>query len=158
MTRTEIAPLAEDVVALVEGSTAAWVATCGAGGAPATRVMGARASREAASVTLYMPLDQAGLTLENLRLNPRLAAFFCHLPTYRAVQLKGMAKEIREADAREHELQARYRTGFAEACAQVGILRALAESFRCWPSMAVEMTVDEVYVQTPGPNAGALWQ
>jgi hypothetical protein len=159
MAREKKAPLAEDVIALVESGTAAWVATCGASGAPeATRVMGARASRETASMTLYLPVDQAGLTLENLRANPRLAAFFVWVLDYRAVQVKGTVIEIRPTDAEDREHQARYARELTDACAQVGIPRAAMAAVRCWPSVAVEMTADEIFVQTPGPNAGNPWR
>jgi hypothetical protein len=148
-----------ELVSLVEGAAAVWLATCSREGVPqATRVMGTKVGSTRRSLTAFVPIDQAGTTFDNLRENGRLAIFFCCVTNYRAVQIKGDLVSMRPTDEGGSEIQARYAHDFVEECVKVGIPRELNESLRHAPSMAVEMNVTAVFAQTPGPQAGAPWR
>jgi hypothetical protein len=38
--------------------------------------------------------------------------------------------------------------------AQIGIPRRVTRAVTCWPAFAIQMKVEEIYDQTPGPKAG----
>jgi hypothetical protein len=80
----------EDVVELVEGGVAAWIATCDASRAPMTaRVLGSRVGATRRTLTCYVPTEPSGRTLENLTTSSQIAVFYCRVFDYRAVQIKG---------------------------------------------------------------------
>jgi hypothetical protein len=149
----------EEVVSLLESGAAVWLATCNRAGVPeATRVMGTKVDPKRRSLWAYVPIDQAGVTFDNLRENGRLAIFYCCVFNYRAVQLKGDLVSMRASDEGGREIQARYLHDFVESCAKIRIPRELMQSLRYAPSMVIEMNVTEVFAQTPGPKAGAPWR
>lgn len=49
----------------------------------------------------------------------------------------------------------RYRALLAEQLAFVGIPRRMTRRFAHWPCHRVELAVEGVFEQTPGPGAGA---
>jgi hypothetical protein len=153
------ARIPDDLVPLIEGGAATWMATRGAGLEPElVRVMGSLVGEGGRTLTAYLPLEQARRTLANLEVYPEAAIFFARLTDYRSVQVKGEVVAVRGTDAEEVERQARYGQEFADVCARIGIPRDLVATLTYWPSRAVEVEVRELYVQTPGPNAGAPWR
>jgi hypothetical protein len=44
---------------------------------------------------------------------------------------------------------------FADVLDEIGLPRRIFRSVSHWPAFAVEITVEEVFDQTPGPRAGA---
>src|SRR5262249_52065570 len=141
----------EEIVSLVEGGGIAMLATCGADLMPeCTRVRGARVSQTRREVIVYVPVAQAGNTFENLRDQRRAAVSFTDVTNYRTVQIKGEVLSVRTADASEQELQARHMREFAAAIKSLGYRSDPAATFVYWPSNAVEIRVDQLYMQTPG--------
>ena len=114
--------------------------------------------RKKRSLTLYVPIEQAGKTFENLRENRRLAIFFVRVSDYRAVQVKGDLLEMRECEERQRARVTRYMGEFTEACVKVGVARDVMNALQYWPVMAVEMSVTDLFSQSPGPDAGARWR
>jgi hypothetical protein len=153
---TEGIEIPRDVVELVEGGAAAWMGTCDGARVPeAARIMGARVHESRRALTAYLPAEQSGRTLQNLRECPELSIFFCVVFTFRAVQIKGALVRVREAEPHERAIQERYSKEWVEANAKVGMPPELIARMKYWPSMAIEMSVREMFVQTPGPGAGA---
>ncbi len=44
--------------------------------------------------------------------------------------------------------------GLAEVLDRIGVPRRVTRSFAHWPAFAIEIDVDDVFEQTPGPRAG----
>ena len=44
--------------------------------------------------------------------------------------------------------------GLADALDRIGVPRRVTRSFAHWPAFAIEIDVDQVFEQTPGPRAG----
>ena|SRR5688572_8285624 len=149
----------EELVPFLETGVGGWLATCNKAGVPeTTRVTGADVGRKKRSLTLYVPIEQAGKTFENLRENRRLAIFFVRVSDYRAVQVKGDLLEMRECEERQRARVTRYMGEFTEACVKVGVARDVMNALQYWPVMAVEMSVTDLFSQSPGPDAGARWR
>jgi general stress protein 26 len=150
--RPQISP---DIVSLIESGAATWAATSdGEGNPEPTRVMGTRVREEGRALTLYFPTQQSGRTLANLEKTRQVTVFFATQTSYRAVQIKGEVVAIRASRAADRRVQEAYKQSFIELAVAVGVPRALVSRLAYWPSTAVDITVRELYEQTPGPRAG----
>jgi predicted pyridoxine 5'-phosphate oxidase superfamily flavin-nucleotide-binding protein len=147
-----------ELVPLLEGGPASWLGTCDAAGNPeATRVRGALVDETRRTLTAFVPTAQAGATFDNLRINPRVAVSFINVSDNRAVQIKGEVLSTRPSTAQEHKLQTLCMRAFIDAVASIGLQPELMKRHVLWPSTAVVIRVDEIFVQTPGPGAGRPW-
>jgi hypothetical protein len=150
--RPQIPP---DIVPLIESGAATWAATSdGEGNPEPARVMGTRVSENRRGLTLYFPIEQSGRTIANLEKTREVTVFFATQTSYRAVQVKGEVVAIRPSRAADRRVQEAYKQKFIELAVAVGVPHALVSRLVCWPSMAVEISVRELYEQTPGPKAG----
>ena len=132
-----------------------YVATRDAGLMPESMVaMGAKAESERGVVTVYLPKALAQATRQNLEQNGEIALTITRPRDHKSIQVKGKAREVRDAVEAERELQAVHRSALVECFAGVGIPREITRRVVWWPSLAVEIDVREVYSQTPGPRAG----
>jgi hypothetical protein len=43
---------------------------------------------------------------------------------------------------------------FAETLNQVGVPKRVARMVTAWPAFAIDMQIDQIFEQTPGPHAG----
>jgi hypothetical protein len=62
--------------------------------------------------------------------------------------------EVRAAEASDRECVERYRAPFAQTMAFIGMPPDLTMNFVLCPCQALRMRVEQVFSQTPGPNAG----
>jgi hypothetical protein len=153
------AKIPTELVALFESGVATWAASADGEGNPETvRVFGTRVRNSGSELTLYLPTASAGRTLANLDANPEVAVFFVAQGNYRALQVKGEVVGVRESRAPDRKFQETYRHQFITQVMSVGVPEALISRLECWPSTAVDVAVRELYVQTPGPGAGAPWR
>lgn len=118
--------------------------------------MGLRVHADRRTVTVYVPNVTAARTLANLEGKGEVpvALAFCHPPTERALQLKGVCKGVRPSTESERELQQVFRSALIASFAAVGVPRAQTRGLPWWPSTAIDVEVAEVFRQTPGPDAG----
>jgi ABC-type polysaccharide/polyol phosphate transport system ATPase subunit len=70
------------------------------------------------------------------------------------VQLKGSVAGIRMADDDEAPFVRRRMSEFADVLDGIGLPRRIFRSVNHWPAFAIELEVEEVFDQTPGPRAG----
>lgn len=110
------------------------------------------------TLLVWLPDALAARTLANLRDNGRVAVVFTRIPDNRSFQAKGRALEVRPAGGEDRETVARLLATFAESLVGIGYPRHLATRFAVWPCQRLRIAVDELFVQTPGPGAGAALQ
>lgn len=147
--------IAEDLVELIASGVDVYVATRDAQLEPESMLaMGVRAHSDRCSLTVYLPQALAEATCKNIRNNGEVAVTLIRPSDFKAVQLKGRAHDIRAANETERELQAIFRSALVEQLATVGVPRCATRRLVWWPSWAVDVTVRQVFVQTPGPAAG----
>jgi hypothetical protein len=147
--------LTGEVVEFIESGVSILVGTRDAALHPAcTRAAGARVDAERGVLTLYLPQATAERTLANLRDNAQIAITFSRPITHRSLQIKGTCKSVRPSDDADRLLQERYRAGYMEQLQLVGIGRSRSSRMVYWPSVAVDVTIGDLFVQTPGPGAG----
>lgn len=147
--------VAEELVPFLESNVSLLLGTRDAVNRPAcARLMGARVSADRTRVTVLLPTPTGERSLANIRDNGLAAVTFSRIIDNRALQIKGKCAPPREPTAEEIEIQRRYRERFADALAAVGMPRATTMRLTIQPSVALDLTIEAIFQQTPGPTAG----
>lgn len=107
------------------------------------------------TVTIYLPVATSGQTIANVASTRRLAVSVTHPIEHESVQLKGTTTEVRLARDEEQAFVESRLLDFAGVLAECGLPRKITRSIAHWPAFAIEMRVDQVFDQTPGPRAGS---
>lgn len=148
--------LDDDVLELLGSGVVIYVGTRDAALSPDLMwAMGVRVAPERNWLTLFMPVQGSAATVANARANGQLAVTFSRPFDHKSVQVKGTLRQVRDSGAEDRAAQEFYRAALVEQFAIIGVPRSLTKRIPWWPSVAIEMSVLEVYTQTPGPNAGA---
>jgi hypothetical protein len=138
---------------LLEDGAAFYLATRDAENLPDVAVLAAAApGGEPGTLTVYMS-DGWTQTLANLRDNGRAAVTVARLADYRTFQLKGVCLGVRAAREDERPSIARQHDAFARA-ADFEQLGHVVRSWSYWPCVAIDLRVEQVFAQTPGPGTG----
>jgi hypothetical protein len=122
------------------------------------RVPGWQIDAAGRTLTAFVPESSAARLLEALLDNGRIAITFEEVGTHETYQVKGRYLSHRPVRPAEIEIASRARERFVKglhALYSDERVTALARASIPAPSLAVEIEVHEVFVQTPGPGAGA---
>jgi len=139
----------------LEPGLAVLVGTVDAQGTPsACRGIALASDNGLDTVTVYVPVATSQDVIHNVALTKRIAIAACHPISHRATQLKGVAVDARLAREDEAQYVRERLEAFADVLDRVGVPRRLTRSVAHWPAFAVTVKVDQVFDQTPGPNAG----
>jgi hypothetical protein len=107
-------------------------------------------------VTVYVPVATAAETVANIASNGRVAVVSSEIVSHVTVQLKGRARAVRIAGEAEAEAVHAHFDRFIDALDSVGLPRGIGRALSRWPAFAVDLAVEAVFEQTPGPRAGQL--
>jgi hypothetical protein len=145
----------QSIVTLLETGVSVMVGTRNSSLMPeCTRAWGIRVGTKRDSVTIFLSKAFAGHTLENLRDNGQIAVT-CTRPTdHVTCQLKGQVKSMKSVISADREVSRRWHREFIAELKAIGVPPALGEAWIAEPTVAVEITVSDVFDQTPGPGAG----
>lgn len=148
-------PLCDEVVELLGSGVVMVVATRDAALTPElVPAMGSRPGRDRRTLTVFVPRALAGATLANLADNGRLAITATRPADHKSMQIKGSARGGRDAADADRPMLEMLRGAMIEQLASFGMPRAITRRLTFWPSVAIDVDVNDVYVQTPGPGAG----
>jgi hypothetical protein len=120
----------------------------------ATRGVGVVVHPDRDRLTVFLPVDVSARAIANLRDNGCVAVGLSSMLDHKTLQVKGRLEEIRDATDADREVIARYHVAFAEILAITGIPRAISRQLNVWPCHAVTFIATDLFLQTPGPNAG----
>lgn len=122
-----------------------------------TFVIGAVVHPDRETITFFVPESRSERILSNLKNNGRVA-LAVGVPTHEAYQLKGVYVSSRPTDAKDRAVQEIYRSKLLSTMIQAGypeqILKPLVLGYRYQPGLAITFRVGEIFLQTPGPEAG----
>ena len=122
-----------------------------------TFVIGAVVHPDREAITFFVPESRSELILNNLNHNGKVA-LAVGLATHEAYQLKGVFISSRPTDEKDHVVQEIYRAKVLSSMLQAGypeqIARPLILGFVYQPGVAITFRVEEIFLQTPGPDAG----
>jgi len=145
------------LVAFVHSGVVVSVGTRDAELRPAfSRAWGPEVSPDGGSLALLVTAPAGSMTRANLEANGAIAVGFSPPTIARALQIKGVVTTVREPEAAELERAERHFHAFSAEAEQVGVPTRVARRAFAAPSDLVSVTcsIDEVFDQTPGPNAG----
>ena len=145
----------DSIAALLQTGVSVMVGTRDASLMPeCTRAWGIEISADRGTVTVFLSKAIAGNTLDNLRENRKIAVT-CTRPTdHITCQLKGQVRSMKPATSRHRDTSRRWHREFMAELKAIGVPSALAEAWIIEPTVAVEIAVEDVFDQTPGPGAG----
>lgn len=148
-------PLPPHLVTFSEAGRSLLVGTCSAELAPeCVRAVGVRIWPDASHLTVLLPKATAATSIANVRENPKLALTLSEIPSHRTMQIKGAVLAVRDGSDADHELAKRWRTAFAHELGYVGQPVEATERLGIWPCWAIDLAIEAVFAQTPGPAAG----
>jgi hypothetical protein len=148
--------LSDELVALVHSGVAVSVATRDGESRPAvTRAWGPQLSEDGRTLTLCLIAPPGSTTRANLEDNKAIAIGLSPPTIARAVQLKGVALEVREPRPEDIERAEAHMDAFCAEAETIGVSPTLARRLLMAPDfLSVTLRIDEVFDQTPGPTAG----
>jgi hypothetical protein len=93
-------------------------------------------------------------TIANVATTRRLAVVTTHPIDHCATQLKGIVENTRPAREDEEPFVREHLGSFTGVLNTIGYPPRVTKAVVYWPAVAVEMRVEEIYEQSPGPKAG----
>jgi len=149
------APLCDEVVELLGSGVVMVLATRDADLEPeCVPALGARAHRDRRTLTVFVSRAMLGATLANIEDNGQVAVTVTRPLDEQSMQIKGKSRSVRDATDADRPVQEQLRGAKIEQLAGIGMPRPLARRMAFWPSVAIDIDVTDVFVQTPGPTAG----
>jgi Pyridoxamine 5'-phosphate oxidase len=144
----------QEIADFMAGSVVSFLGTTDDRGTPEVARSTAAAAVGDRSIRLLVS-TAASVTWSNLERRGRVAVLVTDITNYRSIQWLGRAVDVGERATPGDLALADHAMGvFAGACPLVGLDPALA--WRLWPVdvRPVVVEVDEMFDQTPGPDAG----
>ena len=128
------------------------------------RAWGPRVSRDRTSVSLCVARAVSARTLGNLEDNGRMAATFASPGNSTAIQIWGRCIETGPARRLDLEAVEAHRDAFVELNKGLGVPRAFIEAL--WQRelagseqmVTVRFVAEQIFNQTPGPDAGSRYE
>ena len=140
----------------LEPGLAIFVATVDAGGRPMScRGVALKSDDDLETITVYLPVATSHETIQNIATTRRLAIATTHPTDHCATQLKGTAQETRLSHDHEAAFVRSQVDAFALALDRLGVPKRMTHSMAHWPAFAIRVRVEQIFEQSPGPNAGA---
>lgn len=144
-------PLRPEQIDYVTNAASILVGTCSATLVPeGVRAVGIRVHPGGGRVTVLVPTVLAGRTLDNLAAAPRIAVTTASLPTYSTIQLKGLARNVRDASDEDRALADAFVTKFHAEFAWADA-RVRERPLRTWPCKAIDVEIETLYLEAPAP-------
>ena len=139
----------------VAGGISVVVATVDAEGVPSTcRGVAITTRDDFDTVTVYLPAATAHETMANLATTRRMA-ISCAAPlSHSTIQIKGVTRAVKLAPASEQEMVQQRWHAFLDVLDQLGMPKHVTYRIVYWPAYAIDVSVEQVFEQTPGPKAG----
>ena len=107
-----------------------------------------------ATVTAYVPVATSRDLIASVAATRRIAVSITRIIDHESMQIKGTAANVRLAREDEREFVESRLQNFADALADIGQPRRITRGIAHWPAFAIEVNVEHVFEQTPGPKAG----
>jgi len=107
------------------------------------------------TVTVYVPAATAQETIANVATTRRVAISCTDPLSHGSLQIKGLTRGVRLAAPEEEEFVHRRLHEFADVLDILGQPRRVTQRVVHWPAFAIDVSVEQVFDQTPGPKAGA---
>ncbi len=156
MIRSAFPVIGDEVATFLTQGVSVLVGSCDASRVPGCmRAVGLKLHDDRRHATVYLPESTSRHTVTNVAENPRIAILTSYPPDHRSLQLKGNVTRVASAAASDQAFIEEYLSTFGRVLELLGMPHELVDRISHWPSVALEFRIEELYVQTPGPGAGA---
>ena len=140
-----------------DGGVSVLVATVDADGFPTCcRGVAVAFKDDFESVTIYLPAATAQETIANVATTRRVALACSHPLSHQTIQVKGLTRGVKLAPPEDEAFVRQRLDQFAGVLDEIGLPRRVTRSMANWPAFAIDLSVEQVFDQTPGPKAGTL--
>jgi hypothetical protein len=116
-----------------------------------------RVTPESSTVTVYLPVATCQTILADVATNGRLAVTTANPLDNATVQLKGKTQRVRMAPESERAFVDSRVAVYAHSLEVIGFPTTHTKGIVSWPAFAVDLLVDGIFEQTPGPRAGLVF-
>jgi hypothetical protein len=148
---------------LINGAAAMYLCTRDSGLRPAMgRPVGLRLNADGKSITVVMPKAICQPSLDNVKASPLASLGLTNPSSFESFQFKGRITATREAGPEEMAVKELYLSKFHNLLGSLGYpapfvagVEKLKAMLSPAPAYVFNLEVDEIYLQTPGPKAGA---
>jgi hypothetical protein len=139
----------------IEGGISVFVGTADADRIPTCcRAIALTTKDNFETVTVYVPAATGQETIANVATTRRVAIAATEPLSHGSIQIKGLSRGVKLAPPSEEEFVRTRLHQFADVLAELGLPRRVTHRVAHWPAFAIEVSVEEVFDQTPGPKAG----
>jgi hypothetical protein len=139
----------------MDGGTSVIVGTVDADGIPTCcRAIAIATKDNFETVTVYLPAATAQETVANVATTRRVAVSATRPLTHESIQIKGLTRGVRLAPASDEQFVRQRLEQFADVLDAIGLPTHVTKSVAHWPAFAIDVSVEQVFDQTPGPKAG----
>jgi hypothetical protein len=150
MSREKIQHFAVGGVSVVVGSVdAEGIPTC-------CRGIAIRSKDNYDTITVYISVAAAQETVANVATTHRLAVTCSHPLSHETIQIKGLTRGVRLAPSSDETFVRERLEQFADVLGTIGQPKHITMRISHWPAFAIDVSVEEIYDQTPGPRAGEV--
>ncbi|HEX2059372.1 MAG TPA: hypothetical protein VHK90_01395 [Thermoanaerobaculia bacterium] len=106
------------------------------------------------TLTIYVPAATAQETVANVATTRRVAVSCSHPLSHETIQIKGLTRGVRLAPPEDEAFVRQRLEQFAAVLDEIGLPRRVTRSMAHWPAFAIDISIEQVFNQTPGPKAG----
>jgi hypothetical protein len=106
------------------------------------------------TVTVYVPAATGQETVANVATTRRVAISCTDPLSHESLQIKGLTRGVRLAPAADEAFVRDRLEAFAVVLDEIGLPRHVTRGLAHWPAFAIDVSVEQVFDQTPGPRAG----
>jgi len=145
----------EKLVEFIHGPTFMFVGTRDEKlSASVKKVFGAIVNQDQETITFFVPEIMSEKMLSDLEDNGRVALTMAQMPSHETYQFKGAYISSRKSNDKEISIQDVYCDKMALVMEMVGFPKEYWTSCVYKPSVAVTFRVEDMFNQTPSPEAG----
>jgi hypothetical protein len=147
--------LSDELVDFLAHGVSLLVGTCDAAQVPhVARGVGLQIHDDRRHATVYLPEVTSRHTVTDVAVNPRVALLVSQPVDHKSFQMKGRVLQVTPAAEAQRAHVEAYLAQFARQLETVGMPFDVVSMLSHWPALALEFSIDALYLQTPGPGAG----
>ncbi|NUN05868.1 MAG: hypothetical protein HUU57_08905 [Bdellovibrio sp.] len=113
-------------------------------------------SADAKSCTIFISSARSQAALKNIQDNGRVAISLSRPCTYKAAQIKGRVLKTRTMTDSEQQASEKWLSGYRKEIQLIGVMNETAQGLLRHSDIALDVAIDNIFVQTPGPEAGRI--
>ena len=119
-----------------------------------SRAWGLTVSHDRSQLRLLLCRAQSEASLAHLAENPWLAITFTTMRNLHSMQVKGRVKAIGPTTPEDAEVNQAWICAFVDDLEAIGVPAAPLSRAIMTVDTAIELAIERVFIQTPGPHAG----